>query len=732
LPEATPFTPPMRSLKTTTWVVGLIGTAALLVLIAAVSWLDSLAVERHRSNFNLEQTAITTIASRALGDSLNETFIRRTELAGDELAALLAQDAISPVALRVVLSVHGAVHQTSFVLYDRSGDIVGERIYAPFREANDVAVADELAKQMLSLPDLASSAETRLTITPYQDGYAMLLHRPLLSGNRVVGMLVAIGDLATQFSEFVAPISAGRLGSALVLDERGRVLFASDGSETGTDLLDHLTGRAEASASVRKLLSETSGAGDLITFVDGEDVRMLASWGHVPLGDKNLVLVLAAPDDVVDVNLSELRLQYVVAGVILLVTLIILGFVLARARQRDLELTAITLQDEVARRSAQLSASESRFRSLVEASIQGVMIHRNNKILFCNNAYGDIHGFPNPESVVALQDVSRLEAPDEQERLASYGKARQAGGNVPARYEYRGMRHDGTEIALENRVSIVDWEDGRALQSIVVDISQRKRAEQELVAANLKLEHANQAKSRFMSSMSHELRTPLNAIIGFSETMQAQIMGPIENERYREYINDIHFSGKHLLGLINEILDIAKVEQGELELTDDDINIGEMTAATIRLMDPLAQKGDITLASDLQDNLPMLRADERSVRQILFNLLSNAVKFTEPGGTVATRAHIKQNGDLLIQVTDNGIGIPPDILDRITEPFVQAKTSKQSQGSGLGLAIVKALVELHGGTLDLTSELGKGTTVTATWPRRRLFHKGEEELADAG
>lgn len=120
------------------------------------------------------------------------------------------------------------------------------------------------------------------------------------------------------------------------------------------------------------------------------------------------------------------------------------------------------------------------------------------------------------------------------------------------------------------------------------------------------------------------------------------------------------------------------------------------------------------------------------MRQILFNLLSNAVKFTEPGGTVATRAHIQQNGDLVIQVADNGIGIPPEILDRITEPFVQAKTTKQSQGTGLGLAIVKALVELHGGTLDLTSELGKGTTVTAIWPRRRLFRRDEKDLADAG
>ncbi len=168
----------------------------------------------------------------------------------------------------------------------------------------------------------------------------------------------------------------------------------------------------------------------------------------------------------------------------------------------------------------------------------------------------------------------------------------------------------------------------------MVDISQRKRTEQELVAANLKLEHTNQAKFRFMSSMSHELRTQLNAIIGFSETMQAESPDPIGNDRYKEYINDIHFSGNYLLGLINEVLDIAKIEQGELQLTDDDGDIGEMTAATIRLMDPMAQKGEV----NLEENLPMLHAEERSVRQVLFNLLSNVVKFTEPGGTVSTLA----------------------------------------------------------------------------------------------
>jgi len=724
--DTAPFSNQSRRLRTTTIIVVLIGLVALGVLTLAVSWLDSLAVERHRLNFNDEQAAITNVASSALEEILNEAFMERTQLAADELTPLLAQEATSPIALRLVLDNHGRLERTPLVLLDASGEVLAQRLYAPIEAIADIPDFDAIVARTLADPALAQNNQTQLNVVPFGDGFALVIVRPLIWNSQVLGLLVAFGDLEEPLNRFVGPISAGRLGTALVIDSGGVVIFATDKANVGRDLLAGLQGRVQAAASVRRMLNEPEGAGDLIMFEDGEDITLLTSWNHVAVGDEEFILALTAPDDVVDVNLSELRLQYVVGGSILLPTLILLGWVLSRARQRTLKDTAETLQAEVARRSAELRASETRFRALIEESIQGVMIHRDDTILFCNQAYADMHGYPNPESVVALQSVARLEAPDERERLAGYGRARQAGGSVPARYEYRGLRHDGLEFWLENRVSLVEWEDGRALQSIVVDITQRKRAEQELVAANLKLEHANQAISRFVSSMSHELRTPLNAIIGFSETIQAEILGPLGNERYKEYIGDIHFSGKHLLGLINEILDLAKMEQGELQLEDDEIDIGDMTAATLRLMTPMAEKGDVNLVSDIQDDLPMLHADERSVRQVLFNLLSNAVKFTKPGGTVATKAVIDKNGDLVIAVADSGIGIPPEILDRITEPFVQAKTSKQRQGTGLGLAIVKALVELHGGTLNLTSVVGEGTTVTATWPARRLFREGED------
>mgnify|MGYP002628918480 FL=1 len=718
--ETPAFARPTRSLRATTWAVALIGLAAMVVLTIAVAWLDALAVDRHRENFNKEQAAITRIAARALSDHLDQTFIRRSELAGDELATLLNQTSVSPVAFRVVLGIHGEVHRTSLILFNAQGDLVAQRLYAPLGSLEEAPNIAARAREMLADPGLVFAPAAHIEIVNIGDSHALLIYRPLVVENRLVGILAAMTDLDPLFAEFLAPISAGRLGDVYAINEQGVVLYSSLPDAVGVNFVRGISSDETGTMS-RRLLTESEGSGSIMAADLGDDTPRITAWDSVPLLDERIIVLLSAPDDIVAVNMSELRMQYVVAGGILLATLIILGFVLVRARQKGLQDLAEALRLEVDRRSAELRVSEARFRSLVEGSIQGIVIHRDGEMLFANKAYADIHGYPDPESVVALGHVHLLVSPDERDRVAAFNQGHLSGGTAPQRYEFRGLKSNGWEIWLENRVSIVDWEGGHALQSIVVDITERKRAEQELVSANLKLEHANQAKSEFLSRMSHELRTPLNAIIGFSETMKTEILGPIQNDRYKEYVSDIHFSGSHLLTLINDVLDVAKIEQGEFRLSDDVVEVAEIVGATVRLMEPMAERGEVRLLSDIEPGLPNIRADRRSVRQMLFNLLSNSVKFTEPGGEVATRAFMNQNGELVIQVTDTGIGIPPEILGRITDPFVQAKTAKQHQGSGLGLAIVKALVELHGGSMTIESELGKGTTVTGVFPRSRVL-----------
>jgi PAS domain S-box-containing protein len=448
---------------------------------------------------------------------------------------------------------------------------------------------------------------------------------------------------------------------------------------------------------------------------------MLIAWNSVDLGDARIVIALSSPDVEIAEALSELRLQYVLAGVIVAIALVMLGMLVLRLRHTDLRIAADELQRQVDLRTAELEASETKYRALVEASAQGITIRRDGHFLFSNQAFADIHGYANPDDVLALDSTDVTVAPEDRNKLHDIQRQHVLTGASTGAHEYHGLRADGSKVWLESRNSIVPWEGRDAIQCIVADITERKRAEQELISANVKLEQANLAKSEFLSRMSHELRTPLNAIIGFSETMLSEVFGPVGSDRYRDYINDIHYSGTHLLTLINDVLDVARIEQGELRLNEDIVDVSDILRTSIRLMEPLATRESIKLEADIDDSLPTLHGDRRAIRQIIFNLLSNAVKFTDSGGTVTGRAFIDPTGDLSVIVEDSGIGIPADALATITEPFVQASSGeRQQQGSGLGLTIVKALVEMHGGTLTIESEEGRGTTVTAHFPASRV------------
>jgi signal transduction histidine kinase len=236
-------------------------------------------------------------------------------------------------------------------------------------------------------------------------------------------------------------------------------------------------------------------------------------------------------------------------------------------------------------------------------------------------------------------------------------------------------------------------------------------------------EIANRTKSEFLATMSHELRTPLNAIIGFSEVLKHQMFGPLGHDRYSEYSKDIHHSGTHLLNLIDDILDISKIESGKFELKDSPLDISVVIPTTVRLLRDQALANGISLVLDIPGDLPRLRADERAVRQILLNLLSNAIKFTPHGGKVTMTARDEGQSGICFSVADDGIGIAPDFLEKIGKPFTQMEgaQSRHYDGTGLGLALSKRLVEMHDGELTLESTLGEGTTATVRFPRNRVL-----------
>jgi signal transduction histidine kinase len=251
--------------------------------------------------------------------------------------------------------------------------------------------------------------------------------------------------------------------------------------------------------------------------------------------------------------------------------------------------------------------------------------------------------------------------------------------------------------------------------------SELELANVELAAAKHKAEAASRMKTEFLANVSHELRTPLNSIIGFSEMIDNEAHGPIGNDRYRSYIRDINSSGQHLLGVVNDILDISKIEVGEFELQEDQVDIAEIVELSMRVIDERASRAGVILKSDISPSLPALRGDARRVRQILLNLLSNSVKFTASGGAVSVHASRAAGGGLTVSVVDTGIGIAPEDMEKAMMPFgqVDGRLNRKYEGTGLGLPLAKSLTELHDGRFTVRSAIGKGTTVTLDFPAMR-------------
>ena len=267
--------------------------------------------------------------------------------------------------------------------------------------------------------------------------------------------------------------------------------------------------------------------------------------------------------------------------------------------------------------------------------------------------------------------------------------------------------------------------------SVVRDISERVRYEAALRQAKEQADATSRAKSEFLGTMSHELRTPLNAIIGFTEIMKEGVMGPIDNPHYRSYIADIHFSSTHLLNLINDILDVTKAEAGKLELQEDAFDLRQLIETVVRVSGPPIEKAGLAVGIDFPADLPLLRADERKVRQVFFNLIGNAVKFTPAGGRIKIIGRFDEASGIAITVKDTGIGIAPENLARVLEPFVQigSPVRRDHAGTGLGLPAAKRIMELHQGTLSLQSTLGVGTEATVIFPPERAVARTDKQIA---
>lgn len=302
--------------------------------------------------------------------------------------------------------------------------------------------------------------------------------------------------------------------------------------------------------------------------------------------------------------------------------------------------------------------------------------------------------------------------------LANAGKT--AGGSEA---DYRVIAQNGDVVFVQGQCRAGQDERGRRVHVVTAqDITRRKRIERELRLAKRRAESANQAKSAFLANVSHELRTPLNAIVGFSEILEQQMFGPLGSSRYLEYVRDVHRSSQHLLTLIDDLLDLARIEAGNADLNETEADLYDLLAACKSTVSDEAARRGVHLDFELPEGLPRLRVDEAKCRQIVLNLLSNALKFTPVGGRVTVTAWAERRGPLRISVTDTGIGIGEEDLALIETPFAhgQVHMSRHDAGVGLGLPLAIQLARLHGGDLQIASKTGIGTTAEISFPRTRI------------
>ena len=365
--------------------------------------------------------------------------------------------------------------------------------------------------------------------------------------------------------------------------------------------------------------------------------------------------------------------------------------------------------------------------SIFDVSEIGIIVtDHSGKIVRINESFIRTYGWSRDE-VINTEMVS-LVTPDERE-AAKRNHDEFIRTGVRSSGELKLIRKNGSIANVLFTTATMELSQKRRFQvTTVMDITLRKQMEESLRMAKEQADTANRAKSTFLANMSHELRTPLNAIIGFSEMMMKETFGALGHEKYNEYMEDVHSSAEHLLEIINEVLDMSKIEAGRIELDEDEVDVGELIRSVIRMMASRAFGDGVSLNVEIHENFENLYGDQRLIKQILINLITNAVKFSNAGGEVSTVGKMLDDGRMQIIIEDQGVGIPEEKIVQALKPFGQVSERPENshhQGTGLGLPLAKAMAELHDGELSLESKVGQGTKVYVTFPAVRKAARSE-------
>jgi PAS domain S-box-containing protein len=373
---------------------------------------------------------------------------------------------------------------------------------------------------------------------------------------------------------------------------------------------------------------------------------------------------------------------------------------------------------------APLRAAESEARELkaiLDTASDGVLVlDEKGGVLAANIGAETLFG--RDARIFTSGTLLDVVAPESQRAVLEYFAALKREDTAPRKgCEVIGRGREGTLLPLF--MTLGKLGDNKRVCAVFRDLTSWKKTEMELVNARRQAEQASSAKSEFLAKVSHEIRTPLNSIIGFSEVMMDERFGPIANERYKQYLKDIHESGGHLVSLLNDLLDLSKIEAGKLDLSFSRVSLNELTQQCVSLMQPQANQERVIIRTSLPTLLPPVMADARSVRQIVLNLLSNSIKFTGAGGQVIVSTTQTDDGEVVLRVRDTGHGMTEKEIQMAMEPFRQLATSSRwgSGGTGLGLPLTKALAEANRANFSIKSAVNAGTLVEISFPPGRVL-----------
>ena len=390
------------------------------------------------------------------------------------------------------------------------------------------------------------------------------------------------------------------------------------------------------------------------------------------------------------------------------------------------------LEQEVLARTSELAESEEKFSAILQLAPEGILTTNSDGIIqFFNEGAQKLFGYSEDE--IIGKPLSVLMDNGLQDKHRHHMKKFKNGDvnkiHMAARNDIRGLRKDGSSFVVKVSISRVKVKGDIIFAAIVHDISELTNTRNQMAHATEIAELANRAKTDFLANMSHELRTPLNAIIGYAQLIEQEVIGPISIEGYKGYAGAIYTSGLHLLALIQDILDISKIEAKKQDLLEEPIDLRLVIDACHIMVKEAVREADIEFIISIEEDLPLLFADEKSLKQICLNLLSNAIKFTPSGGKVSLDVYLSETGNIICEFRDTGVGMKEDDIPKILLPFEQIKNANYPQrtqeGTGLGLTIVKSFMDIYGAEMVIDSKLNVGTTVKIIFPSERTVIKAQ-------